>query len=94
MLDRMSKKGRPRWLMYSKPCVSCGNRVIAKLDVARNLPYIQCVDCELGFSEPSAIEGPGGEVFTERERPGGIRPATTDDLASAGWNVNDFLPAS
>jgi hypothetical protein len=81
-------------LTYNKPCVRCGSRVIAILDTETGLPYIQCVDFELGFSDPSAIEGPGGEVFNEREQPIRIRPATADDLACAGWSLNDFLPAS
>jgi len=90
----VSKKRRARWFTYGQPCVRCANRVVAILDVATDLPYLQCVDCELGFSEPAAIEGPGGEVFNSCERPGGVRPATAEDLARAGWNVADFIQPS
>lgn len=78
-------------MTHQEPCPRCGNRLAVLVDVFENLPYLQCVDCGLGFSDPSALDGASGSVFQDREMPGGVRRANGVDLTNAGWSASDFL---
>ena len=86
----VSKKRRANWLVYRTPCPRCGNRLVAIVALREGDPYLECVDCGLGFSEPAAIDDWVGEVFQDRTAPGGVRPATLEELSESGWVREDF----
>ncbi len=88
VVTRFRRRGRR--LTYRLPCPGCGDALVAYRAVTEEELYLQCQDCELAFSEPAAVRQPVGKVFQNRELAGQARLATLDEVATAGWDPDDF----